>query len=132
MATLTSGSGYDAQSIFTTILLLLVIVLSSGYAYFQAQKLIAGPAIAFISPSEPTVVNESVLEVRGTAERIAFLELDGKQIYIDETGIFEEKLILSPGVNIIKLEAQDRFGRDVSRQLHIFYDEEPSSDPSTN
>lgn len=121
MAMLKSGEGYRARSIFTALFMTGVIAFTFGYAYFQASAFLSGPEIEFISPSTEDVVTEPSITVRGTAERIAFLELNGRPIFINEKGVFEEDLILSPGINIIELKAEDRFGRVIVRYLNIFF-----------
>ena len=38
--------------------------------------------------------------------------MNGRPIYTDENGDFEEELILASGLNIIELKARSRFGRE--------------------
>jgi hypothetical protein len=50
--------------------------------------------------------------------------LNGRPIFIDLEGRFFEKLLLSPGYNIIELTAKDTQGRAIEKHLEIMY--EPS------
>jgi hypothetical protein len=89
------------------------------YAFFQSRALINGPSIMFTEPQNGTALEESVVTVTGKVERIAFLTLNGRQIFVDGGGVFEEKLILLPGHNIIEVQAVDRFGRTAVETLHL-------------
>lgn len=87
-------------------LLGLIIV---GYSLFQAQKLIAGPVIDVYTPIHGATYRSPLIEVSGRARNVAFLSLNDRKIFTDKDGYFKEKLLLSPGYNIIKLNAQDKF-----------------------
>ena len=94
------------------------------YASFQSRELLAGPYITFESPANGAVVEESLVTIKGNALRISFIRLNGRQIFVDEKGVFEEKLPLLPGHNIMELRATDRFGRITTEKLYLTYKEE--------
>ena len=94
------------------------------YASFQSRELLAGPYIVFESPENGAVVDESLVTITGSVERISFIRLNGRQIFVDEEGVFEEKLPLLPGHNIMELRATDRFGRITTQELYLTYKEE--------
>jgi len=87
-------------------------ILLAFYVAFQGRYVILGPEISIEHPFAESTVPEGVLLVTGRAQNISYLSLDDRQIYTDTTGHFEEKLIAEPGINIIKLVAKDRFGRE--------------------
>lgn len=89
------------------------------YVLFQARNIILGPRIAILSPEAESTVPVGVMVVSGTAQNISFLALDDRQIYTDTAGRWSEKLIAAPGINIIKLTARDRFGREAERRVRI-------------
>lgn len=89
------------------------------YALFQARFVILGPSLAIESPQDNALVDAGTVTVRGTARNISHLFLDDRQIYTDTAGHFEEKLIASPGLNIIRLEGKDRFGRQKEKTVRI-------------
>lgn len=104
--------------------MVLSIVAILLYVSYQSRKLMAGPAIAFTGPQNGAVVYESLTEITGNAERISFIELNGRRIYVDELGNFSEKLPLLEGHNIIELQAKDRFGRTTTKNLYLKYEGE--------
>lgn len=85
--------------------LLLLIV----YSAYQARAYLAGPALTI----KHTEQNGALLEISGTAERVAFLSLNERQIFTNERGVWQETILLLPGYNIVSLAATDRFGRKV-------------------
>lgn len=116
--------GYDARSVISAIFMTLAIVAILLYITFQSRFIMAGPAIAFTSPENGATVHESLTQIKGNAERIAFIELNGRRIYVDENGDFSEKLPLLKGHNIIELQARDRFGRTIVENLYLKYEGE--------
>lgn len=98
-----------------------VFVVIGGYATFQAHAFAQGPTIAVDSPLDGSVSSESLIAIKGNARNISYLTLNGNKIFTDEGGKFEEEILLSRGYNIMKLEAQDRFGRKTAQTLQLIY-----------
>jgi len=99
--------------------ILLVAIL--GYTYFQMQNLVTGPVINISEPQNGATLTSSRIEVIGTTENISGINLNDRQIFIDESGAFKEKLLLSPGYNIITLRAEDKFGRETKKILELVF-----------
>ena len=90
-----------------------------GYGLFQAHKYIEGPVVTIYSPQNGATFSSPLVEIDGRAQNVSFLKLDDRQIFTDTSGRFSEKLLLSPGYNIITLDAQDKFGKTVSKKLEL-------------
>jgi hypothetical protein len=90
-----------------------------GYASFQFQDWLAGPTIRITTPMDGQTLSEPMVEIAGSAKRIAYLSLNGRQIYTNPQGEFDEKLVLSPGYNIITVSAEDKFNRTTEKQLEL-------------
>jgi len=106
--------------------LLLTILLV--YGIFQAQDLLEGPAIVITSPTNDTTVNAPLIRVTGNATRISSIELNDRDISVNKNGYFQEPVTLSPGHNIITVEATDRFGRTTTNTLNLVH--QPTSNNS--
>jgi len=100
---------------------ILLIVGILGYTYFQMQNIIIGPVITVSDPTNGASLASSRVEVIGTTRNISSINLNDRQIFIDEKGDFKEKLLLSPGYNIITLRAEDKFGRETKNVLELVY-----------
>jgi len=92
-----------------------------GYSLFQARKIIEGPKISILSPTNGTIVRDSLVYIVGVAHNIKEISIDDRSIYVDEQGNFKEKLLLYPGYNIIKLKAKDKFGKEVEKYIQNVY-----------
>lgn len=102
--------------------IILFFLLLVSYGLLKTKNLILGPEIVIAAPQNGAAVATNPIEIKGQAERIAFLSLNGEQIYTDEQGHFDQKLLLTHGYNIIKLEARDKFGRTVEEVLNLVYE----------
>ena len=100
------------------ILLIIFFLLLASYALFQARFLL-GPQIKITSPQNGQSINEPLVIVEGRSKNVAWLSLNDRQIFTDETGLWSEKLIVSPGLSIIKVRGTDRFGRETTKQIEI-------------
>ncbi len=101
-----------------SILSLLGVVIL-GYSLFQAQKLIRGPIIEVYTPENGATYGQTLIEIEGRARNIAFLNLNDRKIFTDPDGYFKEKLLLSPGYNIIKLDAEDKFKKHKEKLIEV-------------
>ena len=113
----------NAISILRISLISLFGLIVVGYSLFQAQKLIAGPIIDIYSPQNGTTFSQTLIEISGRAFNTAYLNLDDRPIYTDKDGYFKEKLLLSPGYNIIKLDATDKFKKYTEKKLELILKE---------
>lgn len=102
-----------------------VVVVIVIYAYIQARALIEGPKIVLESPTLQTSTSTLIL-VRGHIKNAKTTTLQGRPIFIDTKGYFNEKLLLSEGYNIIVLTAADVQGRTERKTFEVVY-ENPTS-----
>ncbi len=105
----------------STISLFTLIIL--GYSLFQAHKLILGPVIDVYTPLDGAVYSSTLIEIDGRAQNISFLRINGRQIFTDKNGLFKEKLLLSPGYNIIRVDGEDKFKARTEKTLQIILKE---------
>jgi len=99
------------------------VVLIVGYSIFQTRKIIEGPELKLTSPKQGTIYTEPLVEITGKASNIKEIRLDDRPISITEDGSFREKLLLFPGYNIIKLSAEDKFGKKTEKKIELVYQE---------
>lgn len=98
-----------------------VAVLFIGYTVFQARFLIAGPRIA-LTDSPPLTQTNRVVTLTGDTKNIVVLTLNGREIYTDKHGVFEEPLVLENGYTVATLTAHDRYGRTTSLTKSFVYE----------
>lgn len=100
--------------------LALVIV---AYSLFQAWKLISGPIIDIYTPQNGATYNQTLIEIDGRARNVSYLSMNDRKIFTDKNGYFKEQLLLSPGYNVIKLDAKDKFGTYTEKKLELILKE---------
>jgi hypothetical protein len=94
-----------------------------GYSLFQAWKLISGPIIDIYTPQNGATYSQTLIEISGRARNVAYINLNGRKIFTDKNGYFKEQLLLSPGYNILKLDARDKFGTYTEKKLELILKE---------
>lgn len=87
----------------------------------QTRDVREGGVLSITDPHDGAIVSEPFITIRGVAKKIAFMRLNGRQIWSDKNGLFEEPLLLAPGYTIITLSAQDVFERTREKQVGIVY-----------
>jgi formylmethanofuran dehydrogenase subunit C len=99
----------------------IAVIIVMGYAYLKVENLWRGPQVFISSPQNGTTVNNSDVIVSGYTKNTTGLSLNDNNIFVDESGNFEETLLVSYGYNIWELRAEDKFGREVTKTLEIVY-----------
>ena len=106
---------------FTAVLGLFILLVVGGYLFYQLHFLISPPRLSIFEPAEDLTTDQASLIIKGQAERGAQLTINGQVTYIDKDGNFEQPVNLIQGINSIKIEAANRFGksRSVVRQIML-------------
>ncbi len=92
-----------------------------GYGIFEVWNYATGPKITISSPANGSVVSESLTLIAGKIKNTKEITLNDRPIVVDENGNFSEEILLSYGYNVLKLEAQDRFGKKTEEILQVIY-----------
>lgn len=100
-------------------IIIFLIVLIFAYAGYQGRALIIGPQVTVTNIADGEIVQNPVVNIKGKSRNVAWISLNGRQIYTDENGNWEEKLIVASGTSIITIQARDRFRRQEEQQLRI-------------
>jgi len=95
----------------TLVLGIIVIALVFGYFWHQLSYLLNPPSVKITQPAPDLTINERFIEVSGQTESNVYLTINGKEVYVDDRGYFQSVISLESGLNILKIEAKDRFGK---------------------
>lgn len=102
------------------VLVIIFFVILVGYSIFQARFLILGPRISIISPLDGAITDSEIIILEAKIKNASWITLNGRQVFTDEKGNLEEKLILSEGLSIMTLKARDRFGREREEEIRVY------------
>lgn len=94
------------------------------YGLFESYNLILGPKINILEPKNGANFLEPIITIKGNAKNISFISINDRQIYVDKSGYFEDKILLLPGYNIISVKAKDRFGKNIEKRLQLFLEKD--------
>ena len=94
-----------------------------GYGLFRFYDYLAGPEIILISPYNGQTATSSVVIVQGKVVDAVYLSIDGSIVSPDENGSFEDTLLLPQGLSILTLEAKDRFGATIIKNIQLYVPE---------
>lgn len=103
--------------IVATILFISIIVI---YALYRSLNYAKGPSITITEPINGSTISSTTVQIKGIVERTNNISLNGRTISIDESGNFNEILIVFPGTNIFRFEANDQFGRTIKKELLLY------------
>ena len=107
------------DSRITKYALVVFFLVVAAYGYYEARGILFGPRISV--GSEITEVHDPFIVIKGKADRISELHMNGKAITVTEEGAFEEPYLLSEGLNRIVLDAEDKYGRSRQEVIQIVY-----------
>jgi hypothetical protein len=119
------------QKIFLTVAILFLI----GYGVFNSRFILKGPEIAIAGLNKDGDIIETQTKdfsLQGTAIHSSYITINNRPIFVDESGNFNEKLLLSNGVSIIDIYARDKFGKEIRKKIDVVYTGTDSINSSTS
>ncbi|MCK4918188.1 MAG: hypothetical protein KAS02_00165 [Candidatus Pacebacteria bacterium] len=102
---------------FFIIILLITVV----YTYYQTRSFIKGPVLEIEAPLNGSLLTTNSITIKGYTENISYISINNRQTFVDENGYLNERLLLSPGYNIIKVSAKDKYQREIEKKLELIY-----------
>ncbi len=86
------------------------------YGILRIVPIMRGVVIQTYLPEEEEVALDSFM-LTGNAKHARTLSINGRSILIDPDGKFQDEVILSPGMNKIKITAEDVRGKIHSKEI---------------
>jgi hypothetical protein len=108
------------RTILYYVFLFILLCLFVAYTLFQARFLLTGPIVTFTNQPEQ-IQKTRLITIEGIAENIVRMTLNGRQIYTDKNGYFEEDLVLENGYTVTNIQVHDRYGRSRSYIKEFVY-----------
>lgn len=89
------------------------------YLYREFQTFVSEPYLAILEPKDGQVVDADEMVVVGKTDRDAKLFLNNEPIFVDESGVFRERIRLQSGVNTATVRVVNRFGKERMETISI-------------
>ena len=101
-----------------TISCIMLFSLIGIFAYTKMSFIVKGVQIQAKMESN---AGSSIVEIKGNAKNAVYLTLNGKEIYIEKNGDFSEPVALLPGLDVISINAKDKFGKSAEKKFEVVY-----------
>ncbi|MFA5317937.1 MAG: helix-turn-helix domain-containing protein [Patescibacteria group bacterium] len=107
--------------IIRNIILVLVVVAGFFYLGLKFKEIVAPPEIIIDFPPENYITKESKISIKGKVDGDARVFINDEEILSSKAGEFDKAIDLKNGINIIKIKASKRYGKDaeVVRQVLV-------------
>ena len=93
---------------------LLIVILVAGYLAYQLDILISPPKLLVSEPSDNITTDKFIITLKGQVTPGVKLTINGQETSIDRSGNFEQEVNLNQGLNVIHVEAVNRFEKKTS------------------
>ncbi len=122
--------GYtDGKTKIKIFLLTFGLLSISALTMFELRKVINGPELTLNCLSENKTQkncdyitsDKNIYKISGKTKNVSDIIIGDRKIYIDTKGSFEEDILLYPGINLITIKSLDRFGKEVKKEISIYY-----------
>lgn len=98
---------------------LIILFLVIGYLFYQLHFLVSPPKLEVFEPVDDFITSNVLIKIIGQTEPGSRLTINGESSYLNTEGRFEQEIILSQGLNNIKIEATNRFGKVNSESRRV-------------
>jgi len=109
----------DAKKIVKMVALAVLFIFIVTYAFFNAKDLIFGVKIKNVNIENGIDSEANIVKITGNAKNANKLTLNGREISIDQTGNFNETIVLLMGYNIVTIKAEDKFGYEDEKDYQL-------------
>jgi hypothetical protein len=124
------------QSKKKTWLILGIASLLLAFVGYNMRDIIFGCPLIIHGATDGATVTSLIFPIAGNARHAKTITIDGRTVAFDRNGNFTEKILLSPGYNIVEVALTDRFGKEKTRTFHLYADPTvavaTASGPQTN
>lgn len=102
------------------------------YAFFQTRSLARGVDLVVKGISDGAIFEGNILNLTGQATHAKHIRINDREILVDKDNNFSDELVLSPGYNIITIEAEDKYDKKTEASYRVFYKEDSSKATALN
>lgn len=112
------------KSIIRNSLIVLLFLFIVIYAHSRTAFLSQGVSLSVENLEDGQTIPSRVLTLEGSAKRAVMLTINNREVLIDEKGGFKDTIILYPGINILTIEAKDKFDNYKKLEYTVWHQSE--------
>lgn len=118
--------GYtDGKTKIKIFLLIFGLLSISSLTIFELRKVISGPDMTINCGNDEDCndvkTDKNIYKISGQTKNVYSLIIGDRNIYMDTKGYFEQNILLYPGQNLITIKSVDKFGKEVKKDISIYY-----------
>jgi hypothetical protein len=122
--------GYtDGKTKIKIFLLIFGLISISSLTAFELRKVVSGPELTLNCQDDIgddgdcdyIQSDKNIYKMSGKTKNVSDIIIGDRKIYIDTEGGFSEDILLYPGINLITIKSLDRFGKEVKKEVSIYY-----------
>ncbi len=98
-----------------------IVVGVMGYFIYEIGFLISPPALVIESPAEDIEVMDAKINIKGRVDYDTFVKINDQSIVVGDDGIFNQEIVLTPGLNILNIKATNRLDKESSVVRRIVF-----------
>lgn len=105
-----------------SVVLLCCIAVFLVYIGYNVVNLIQPPDLIVVSPANNSIIHDNYVEVSGNADKEVIIYVNDKHVLGGQSGEFRTTINLQKGINIIKITAQNRHGKEAYEYIKVMYE----------
>ncbi len=121
-----------APQLLKTLLVSFAIVGCFAYLMFLGYRAVSPPSLALWSPTQDELSGIDQVTVKGKTNEQARLTINGEPVMIRRDGTFEQSVVLSEGINVIKVGASKKYSKEHIEERRVIYRRENALRPDTS
>jgi len=103
------------------VLIILAVLAILVFLGFRVQMIFSPPYLDIVEPQDGLIATERQIEIIGASQSEAEIVINNQNILVDNEGVFRTTVDLQKGLNLIKITAKKRYGREKVVELRILF-----------
>jgi len=104
---------------FISVLAFIFVLAGFFYIYREVDRFVSYPRLVILSPADGVETDENLITVEGITDKDVQILINNQATIVDDEGKFKEEVTLLSGVNSIKVEAKNRFGKKAEKSFLV-------------
>ncbi len=115
-----SGPRMQTLTLKSGLFVALGICIIALVTYNMRDRIWGAPLTISTAPNGSTLTS-AFLPITGSARHARALQINGRSVTIDRSGVFSDEVVLSPGYNIVEVRVTDQFGQQRTKQYQVVF-----------
>ncbi len=111
----------NIPNVFRFFAISIVVLGLLGYLGSHIYNIMQPPELTLISPIDGYITQENNVSIKGTTQPETKVMVNNEPISNDAYGNFEENINLSPGINTLIIQAENKHGKITEKISHVIY-----------